>query len=477
MNDNQDVKIKELLEEEIQNTFTESREELREEAKKNGGTKFAVITQLELRLSKLEPYFDEFNAIQFDIETLTGDNEPLSELNEREKFETMFFDWVTKARVKIATLRAGFELRKWQTNVPNLVNKFEVHNDKLDSNIINLSDKQTSKTLGIYWDPNSDVKRRHLSAPEVAQLVTLVQEGHTYRDVGNRLGVSSSVVSRAYNRYRETTGFDRRAGQGRRRVTTRRDDRIIVRRVRQQPFVHAHVVAQDFPNRQQQQQGRRRPRNISRQTVQAVCDSKRKIRDVFIGFPGSVHDGRVFRNSTLCNTLEGKCGEKYILGDSAYLCLRNLITPYKNRRPLTPMEVNFNKKLSHVRVRIEHTFGLLKQKFRQLYHLKLRGMVVICHFIRAYCVLYNLSSADEDEEMDWQQFEEIVTLKSNKMSLKWSEGTMVKFIELYHSHDCSSTQEIWSNSVPASPEFVQHNYSHASQETPADVISQAFTNL
>ncbi|KAJ8970710.1 hypothetical protein NQ314_001057 [Rhamnusium bicolor] len=75
--------------------------------------------------------------------------------------------------------------------------------------------------------------------------------------------------------------------------------------------------------------------------VQALCDSKRKIRDVFIGFPGSVHDGRVFRNSTLCNTLEEKCGEKYILGDSAYPCLRN----YKNRRPLTPMEVNFNKKV------------------------------------------------------------------------------------------------------------------------------------
>ncbi|KAJ8926239.1 hypothetical protein NQ314_021403, partial [Rhamnusium bicolor] len=142
--------------------------------------------------------------------------------------------------------------------------------------------------------------------------------------------------------------------------------------------------------------------------VQALCDSKRKIRDVFIGFPGSVHDGRVFRNSTLCNTLEEKCGEKYILGDSAYPCLRN----YKNRRPLTPMEVNFNKKLSHVRVRIEHTFGLLKQKFRQLYHLKLRGMVVICHFIRACCILYNLSSADEDEEMDWQQFEEIVTVQN-----------------------------------------------------------------
>lgn len=109
--------------------------------------------------------------------------------------------------------------------------------------------------------------RRHLSVPEVAQLVTLVQEGYRYREVGDRLGISSSVVSRAYNRYLETAGYERRAGQGRHRVTTRRDDRAIVRRVRQEPFVPANVVAQNFPNRRQQQQQRGRPRNISRSTV------------------------------------------------------------------------------------------------------------------------------------------------------------------------------------------------------------------
>ncbi|KAJ8912342.1 hypothetical protein NQ315_014709 [Exocentrus adspersus] len=123
---------------------------------------------------------------------------------------------------------------------------------------------------------------------------------------------------------------------------------------------------------------------------QAVCDSRRFIRDVFIGYPGSVHDARVFKNSSLYNTLPQKCGEKYIIADSAYPCLRHVLTPYKNTGNLTEIGINFNYKLSHCRILIEHTFGLLKQRFRQLYHLKLRNMETICHFIRACCVLHNL---------------------------------------------------------------------------------------
>lgn len=113
--------------------------------------------------------------------------------------------------------------------------------------------------------------RRHLSAPEVAQLVTLVQEGYSYRQVGDRLGVSSSVVSRAYNRYLDTNRFERRPGQGRHRVTTRQDDRAIIRHALREPFAPANIIAQNFPNRHHQQQRQRRqggrPGNISRSTV------------------------------------------------------------------------------------------------------------------------------------------------------------------------------------------------------------------
>ncbi|KAJ8911516.1 hypothetical protein NQ315_012488 [Exocentrus adspersus] len=90
-------------------------------------------------------------------------------------------------------------------------------------------------------------------------------------------------------------------------------------------------------------------------SIQRVCDHRRKILDVFIGYPGSVHDSRVFRNSPLQNSLDMKCG-RYV---------------------------------------IEHCFGILKQKFRQLYHLKLRNIHLIVHFIRAACVLHNIALDDE----------------------------------------------------------------------------------
>lgn len=129
-----------------------------------------------------------------------------------------------------------------------------------------------------------------------------------------------------------------------------------------------------------------------------MCDHTKKIRDVFIGFPGSVHDSRVFQASPLSESLHLKCQDAYILGDSGYPCLRHLLTPYRDRGNLTARQQNYNLKLSKNRYVIEHCFGLLKQKFRQLYHLKLRGIPHIVHFIRACCVLHNLALEDDFPE-------------------------------------------------------------------------------
>lgn len=129
--------------------------------------------------------------------------------------------------------------------------------------------------------------------------------------------------------------------------------------------------------------------------LQVVCDHQRKIRDVFIGYPGSVHDSRVFRASPLMESLEEKCGQYYLLGDSGYPCLKHLLTPFRNTGNLGHFQNNFNVKLSQSRYVIEHCFGLLKQKFRQLYHLKLRNINDCVNFIRACCVLHNIAIDDD----------------------------------------------------------------------------------
>jgi transposase len=51
---------------------------------------------------------------------------------------------------------------------------------------------------------NNNREHRHLSNIEVVKLVTLLEEGHHQQEVVLRLGVSQSVVSRAWRWYRET---------------------------------------------------------------------------------------------------------------------------------------------------------------------------------------------------------------------------------------------------------------------------------
>ncbi|KAB0795809.1 hypothetical protein PPYR_01871 [Photinus pyralis] len=136
--------------------------------------------------------------------------------------------------------------------------------------------------------------------------------------------------------------------------------------------------------------------------VQGICNERKKIIDIFIGFPGSTHDSRVLKNSPIFSELPTLIEQgHYLLGDSAYPCLPYLIVPYRDNGHLTQSQKYFNKRLSQIRVQIEHTFGLLKQRFRQLYYCKLKNIEILCHFIRACCVLHNLA-----DQTDLDCFEE-----------------------------------------------------------------------
>lgn len=93
--------------------------------------------------------------------------------------------------------------------------------------------------------------------------------------------------------------------------------------------------------------------------------------------------------------MQEKCGHFHLLGDSGYPVLSNLLTPFRDRGQLSRAQSNYNVVLATNRYIIEHCFGLLKQKFRQLYHIKLRKINDIVHFIRACCVLHNLALQDD----------------------------------------------------------------------------------
>lgn len=67
-----------------------------------------------------------------------------------------------------------------------------------------------------------------LSVAQVSRAVTLIENGYSYKEVAETLRVSKSVIHRIVKRYRETGEYTRRAGQGRKRVTSARDDRFMV---------------------------------------------------------------------------------------------------------------------------------------------------------------------------------------------------------------------------------------------------------
>lgn len=88
------------------------------------------------------------------------------------------------------------------------------------------------------------------------------------------------------------------------------------------------------------------------------------------------------------------------MGDSAYPCLKQVLVPYKDNGHLTHAQRTFNSKLSSCRVVVENAFGCLKQRFRQLYHFKLRDIVRMVQIIHACCVLHNLANMEELELLE-----------------------------------------------------------------------------
>lgn len=114
--------------------------------------------------------------------------------------------------------------------------------------------------------------------------------------------------------------------------------------------------------------------------VQGVVDNKGLFTDVYVGWPGRVHDARVFANSSLYRKGQNKTlfphwVEKIsgtdipivLLGDPAYPLLQWLMKAYPDTGGLSRQQRRFNYSLSKARVVVEHSYGKLKGRWRCLY--------------------------------------------------------------------------------------------------------------
>ncbi|XP_029919693.1 putative nuclease HARBI1 [Myripristis murdjan] len=123
--------------------------------------------------------------------------------------------------------------------------------------------------------------------------------------------------------------------------------------------------------------------------VQMTCDHTGIITSLDAKWPGSVHDSRVFRESTLHHRLQQGHFSGVLLGDRGYALHPFLMTPYPDPEP--GPQTRYNLAHNRTRVKIENSFSLLKARFASLRCLRVAPDRA-CKIIAACCVLHNIAT-------------------------------------------------------------------------------------
>ena len=133
--------------------------------------------------------------------------------------------------------------------------------------------------------------------------------------------------------------------------------------------------------------------------VMVFVDDQKRICHLTIGWPGSVHDNRIWKNSVIHSQKEAYfMNGEYLLGDSAFNNSNIMVSSYKRAAgtsTLPPGQKWFNDKLSTPRSKVENTIGIWKGRFPYLRNIrvKLRGvssMRKIIRYVKASAILHNL---------------------------------------------------------------------------------------
>ena len=137
--------------------------------------------------------------------------------------------------------------------------------------------------------------------------------------------------------------------------------------------------------------------------LQGVVDHSYRFIDINVGWPGSVHDSRVFSHSTIFKritegtllpdksiTVNGTEIPLYLIGDSAYSLETWLMKPFTHGTELTSQQKTFNYRISRARIVVENGYGRFKARWRRL--MKRNDMKIenIPNVITAACILHNI---------------------------------------------------------------------------------------
>ena len=141
-------------------------------------------------------------------------------------------------------------------------------------------------------------------------------------------------------------------------------------------------------------------------TMFIINDDTLRIRSYLAGWPGSVHDNRVFGKMRVSRFhTEHFSDDEYMLSDSAVENCPFVVSAFKKPplKSMPVMEEKFNTKLARPRVRSEHTIGVLKGRFPFLKKICFNitddpeSMMRILRYIDCCVILHNLLIPEEKE--------------------------------------------------------------------------------
>lgn len=130
-------------------------------------------------------------------------------------------------------------------------------------------------------------------------------------------------------------------------------------------------------------------------TLQAICDADMVFIDCFVGYPSSVGDARIFRNSDIYEDVTASLGDFFgqgdvILRDKAYPLVEWCIPPFINRGRLTPSQTYFNNIHAKARCVVERSFALFFGRMRRMRYLDMNRIDHVPATILAACVIHNV---------------------------------------------------------------------------------------
>ena len=147
--------------------------------------------------------------------------------------------------------------------------------------------------------------------------------------------------------------------------------------------------------------------------VQIVFDDRRRIRYIYTGWPGSVHDSRVWEHSTIFRRPGMFFSDgQWLASDTAYKLTKWCQKPFPEPECFEPRNKPWNKSLSGARVGSEHGNGMLKNRWaslKRLPHQIQKGSEIkdVCDWIHACAVLHNLALHFNDNWSDRRRDDEV----------------------------------------------------------------------